>query len=492
MNTMASQLSEHLINDPYNYIAELNATEKSNNIFRKNPEIFLDFLEDWDFVQSLVDSFASPLREILEKNEIKVSFRSDSLKKEEDWINKQLKDMNLRKILIDSIHTIVYRGGFFKYLTYNKEENKFHLVDVDKPWKTTIVQRFGKPMGYLRGNKFVDYKDGVFAAYRAHTKMRVTLDKVSDKKVKSELLRDLGRDFDSEMESEITAYTHLIPRSVFYGQAQKLFQIYLNDFILQFLALKDSVRQDLVSVVVNSLPKKTVNTAKVVQSIEEALNQGSNILVQQDPNTLLNQVIYAMFNNVRVLPMVENYSAINKVELVDLKDKRAQLQAENEEQKKQVVNNLSIPEELQTGTGNRWEILSRSDKYLTAINTYVTMCDNVVKSCVSAMMVTIGRPCSDDEIMFTFINDTPLQSQMSRNKAGLYVDSIRDTMNAVNGVKAVIATGFIDPAKAIEDFLVQIQSWNLPFATSYLSKDEILKGMSDPNNPAAQLTQIEI
>ena len=488
MSSMMSQLDNHVISDPYSILSEATAADRSNSIFRKDPEVYLDFLESWDFVQGLIDSFASPLKEVLNKNQIKVSFKSSELSKYTDWVNNVLLDIDLKHAMMDSLSSVIYRGTFFKLLSYNKETRKFHLVDVDKPWSTSKVNRLGKPMGYLRNKKFVDYSEGVFGCYRSHVTKRVTLDKVTSKTVKDKVIEDIGKEYDKRMESEITVYTHSVGRSVFYGQATKLFQIYLNDFVSQFLALKDSVRQDLLAVTVSALPKKTTNTAKVVQSIEEAVNQGANLLVQQDPYTLLNQVVFSLFNNVRVLPMVDSYSSITNIDLANLKDKRQQLQNETDELKRQVISNLSIPEELQSGSGNRWEILSRSDKFLTAINSYISIFDSVVKSSVVAILRSVGRYCTEDDIAFSFINDTPLQSQMSRNKAGLFIDSLRDSINAINGLKMTLATGFVDPEGAVQDFLSQIQSWNLPFSSSYLSTEEIIKGLTDPNSPTSQLT----
>ena len=488
MSSMMSQLDNHLVTDPYSTIMEANATDRSNNIFRKNPDVYLDFLESWDFVQGLIDTFASPLKEVLNKNQIKVSFKSEELTKYTDWVNNILTDIGLKQAMMDSLSNVIYRGTFFKLLSYNKSTKKFHLVDVDKPWTTVQVSRLGKPMGYLRNKKFVDYSEGVFGCYRSNVLKRVTLDKVTSKTVKDKVIEDIGKEYDKRMEGEITVYTHSVGRSVFYGQATKLFQIYLNDFVSQFLALKDSVRQDLLAVTVTSLPKKTTNTAKVAQSIEEAVNQGANLLVQQDPYTLLNQVVFSLFNNVRVLPMVDSYSNITNIDLANLKDKRQQLQNETDELKRQVISNLSIPEELQSGSGNRWEILSRSDKFLTAINSYISIFDSVVKSSVVAILRSVGRYCTEDDIAFSFINDTPLQSQMSRNKAGLFIDSLRDSINAINGLKMTLATGFVDPEGAVQDFLSQIQSWNLPFSSSYLSTEEIIKGLTNPNSPVSQLT----
>ena len=81
MSSMMSQIDNHVISDPYSILSEATAADRSNSIFRKDPEVYLDFLESWDFVQGLIDSFASPLKEVLNKNQIKVSFKSEELPK---------------------------------------------------------------------------------------------------------------------------------------------------------------------------------------------------------------------------------------------------------------------------------------------------------------------------------------------------------------------------------------------------------------------------
>ena len=487
INSALSDLDSLLITDPYTQIFEQTAEQRIDNIFRKDPRNTLQYLESWWYTDSLVESFASPLREVLDKNQLTISFEKEELKKYEDFINNKIVEMDLKKSIDSSLYDMIYWGVYFKYLTYNAEKKEFNILDVKNPEITTYVEKLSKPMGFIRQGNFVDISDGIFSSYKLAPVKQVSLDKITIPDLRAKIQEEMGKTFDSKMRPEIVAYTHFRPRSVFWGQVDLLAQIFLNELILQFLALKDSVRQDLITVIVQSLPKKTINTAKVAQSIEEALNQGSNLLVQQDMRSLIGNVIFALFNSARVLPSVENYSSIQKLDLLDLKEKRAQLQAENEELKKQALANLGIPEELQAGTGNRWEILSRSDKYLTAINSYISMADDVVKNTVVSMMRLMGRYCEKSDVNFSFINDTPLQSQMSRNKAALFIDSLRDTMNAINGVKMIVSTGFVDPNKVMDDFLDQIQNWNLPFSTSYYSAEELVAGMNDPHSPISQI-----
>ena len=490
MSSMSDDLSNSMINDPANYIMDMSSGQTSN-IFRNDPDKILDYLKDYDWVKGLVDAFASPLREILTKNEYKITFKSDHLNKYEDFINNNLNSLNLQDIFLTSLNASIYRGGFFRLNLYNKETKEFHLTNTVDPWKTVYVERLGKPIGFIRRNShFIDAKQGVFAAYSLFPKKTVPLSAIKNPKIRKDIINYLGGEVAKEDEPDILVYVHSVPRSIFYGQAQKLFQIYLNDFILQFLALKDSIRQDIFTVTVQAVAKKTVNTAKVTQAIEEVLNQGSNLLVQQDPQTMISQVAWAMFNSARVLPCVENYSAINNLDLMDLKNKRAQLQAENEDLKRQVLSNLGIPEELQTGTGNRWEILSRSDKYLTAINAFVMMYESIVKNLVVSMMYSMGRYCEPSDISFSLLNDTPLQSQMARNKTALLTDSLRDELVAINEVKMLLGTGYVEPEKVLTEFTSQIQRYNLPFSTSYRDVQEIVTDMNDPSSPVTQYTDI--
>jgi len=490
MNTMSTDLNNALITDPYNYILD-NGYGQTSNLFQNDPDKILDFLEGNDYIQGLIDSFASPLREIVSKTEYKVKFDLNYLQKYEDYVNNKLESLDLQEKIQESLNTAIYRGVFFKLLTYNKETNTFYLTDLTKPWKVVLVKRLGKPIGYIRRNShFIDSLKGVFAAFKLKNRKSVSVSEIKNVSIKNRIIRDLGGNIDEKDQPDILAYTHDVPKGIFHGQAQKLFQIYLNDFILQFLALKDSIRQDIFTVTVNSLTKKTVNTAKVTQAIEEVLNQGSNFLVQQDPQTMLTQVIWAMFNNARVLPCVENYSQITNLDIPNLKEKRAQLQAENEDLKRQVLSNLGIPEELQTGTGNRWEILSRSDKYLTAINLFVSMYEIVIKQLVVSILLQMGRYCTINDVKFSMLNDTPLQSQMARNKTALLTESMRDELVAINEVKMMMGSGYLDTEKVLKEFTAQIQRFNLPFSTCYRDINDILNDMNDPNSIVNQYSDI--
>lgn len=486
MSSMSADLNSHIIQDPVSYWMEEN-TERTDNIFRRDPDMYLDYLQNWDYVKGLVDLYASPMKEILTKDAYKISFNKPELKKYEDFINKSIAEMNLQENLLSSLDTTIYRGAYFKLLTFNKDAKKFNIIDTVKPWKTVYVTRLGQSLGYIRRNShFIDNSKAIFGAYSLHQKKAIPLESVKNPKLKESIIKQLGGSIDKEDEPDILAYVHYLPRSIFWGQASKLFQIYLNDFILQFLALKDSIRPDLFTVTVQALAKKTVNTARVVQSIEEVLNQGSNLLVQQDPQSMVSQVVFALFNNARVLPAVENYSSISNMDLASLKEKRSQLQQENEELKRQVIANLGAPEELQTGQGNRWEILSRSDRYLNAINSEIAVYENVVKDCVVSMMSLMGRYCKQEDITFSLLNDTPLQSQMSRNKSEMLNNSMIDSINIINSVKALIGTGYVEPEKVLNEFVPLIQRYNLPFSTSYRDSNAILKDMSDPNDPVNQ------
>lgn len=488
MSSMSTDLYSHL-SDPAYWLEE--NTGLTDNIFRRDPDMYLDYLQDWDYVRGLVDLYASPMKDILSKNAYTITFTNPELTKYEDFINKSLEKLHLKDILLESLFDVIYRGAFFKVITYNKESRTFSILDTVKPWKTTYVTRLGQPLGYIRRNShFLDTSQAVFSAYSLYRKKTVSLDSVRSAKLKQSLLDQLGTEISKEDEPDIIVYAHYSPRSVFWGQAAKLFQIYLNDFIAQFLAMKDSVRQEIFTVTVQALSKKTTNTARVAQSIEEVLNQGSNLLIQQDPRSMVAQVIFALFNGARVLPTVENYSAINNLELEKLKDKRAQLQGENEALRQQVIANLGLPEELQTGTGNRWEILSRSDRYLNAITSEVSVYETAVKCFVVSMMSLMGRFCKAEDVSFSLLNDTPLQTQMARNKSEMLNNSMIDSLNVINSVKALIGTGYVDPSKVLEEFVPLIQRYNLPFSSAYRDSGGILTDMSDPQSPVNQYSQL--
>lgn len=483
LSSMQNYMNDQLISDPFSYYGEQSANGRIDELFRKNPEVYLDYLKDWDFTLGLRDIISSSISEVIAKTPIRVSFTRPELQKYEDFINKQLSDMNLREKLLDNLPDIIYRGAYFCYLNFNKDTKSFSLLDVEKPHKVKTVYRIGKLIGYLVEGVFVPLQNGICYSYRKMPDRKITFSKLTNETLRKQIEAEFNLK-PSDMLKSLVVYTHYKSIGVFHGQVQKMFQIYLNEFIIQFLGLKDSIRQELITMTVATLPKKVINTSQIAQKIEQTLNQGSNILAQQDPQSLLQQVIFSMFNSVRVLPSLENYSNINKLEFVNYIEKRQQLTAENEDLRKQVTSNMGIPEELYMGTGNRWEILSRSDRFLTELNTFLTTLEDTPKQAVMSMMKAIGHPCELGDVKFSYLNDTPLQSQMSRNKTAMYNEMLKDTLETFNNVTAIMGTGFVEPKKLLQDLMDQSDRWGFSFGKSMYTVDDILSNIvNGPESP---------
>ena len=191
MNSALSELDDLLITSPYELISEQTAEQRSDNIFRKNPELYLSYLEDFWLVQSLVESFASPLRDILDQNSLSITFNDESLTKYEDFINNKLNEMGIKDEIENSLFDIIYWGAFFKRFTYTPDNKEFHIIDVPDPWKTVYIERLSKPMGYMRKGVFTNLSDGIFSAYKLVPYKRVSLGKVTIPELRKNIEEEL-------------------------------------------------------------------------------------------------------------------------------------------------------------------------------------------------------------------------------------------------------------------------------------------------------------
>ena len=180
-------------------------------------------------------------------------------------------------------------------------------------------------------------------------------------------------------------------------------------------------------------------------------------------------------NDTKVLPMIDEYSNVNLLKWNDRSDDKQRLDNETESLRSQVMSGFGVPEELIGISSNRWEILSKSDRYLTTISTYTDTCTNIVKSFVQCCLLNKGIYIPNDDIIFSFKNDTEIQAQMSRHNVDNMDASLSKLNNMLNNVKYLISLGFMDPEKVLEEFIDKAQSEGLILSKAFRSKEDIMQ-----------------
>lgn len=449
-------------------------------LFRNNDQ-YIDYLKDWYFVKSLVDAFKNPIQEIIEKTPIEVTIDDTSVKYQETWLNTKLKESSLKDEITDSLFDIIYRGRFFR-LIFPSGDKGLRLASIKDETNVSFAYQFNNHIGYLvdpgSSAQFMVRSKAIGSAYGFRDIQTKSISEV-DPIILKELSKYIKvKEIPKELAEQVVALETRVPTSAFYSQAGLLFKMYMNEVLSYFSSLRDTLKQNLLAITVSGQNKDTIESARLVQAIESVVNQDSSVIYDQSVFTLINQMISKIMNDTRVLPMVQEYSQVDMLKWNDRSSDRDNLNNENSSLRTQVLSSLGIPEELFGSNSNRWEILSKSDRYLNTISTYLDMCTDIVKTAAQSLLLAKGYEITKDKIVFNYKNDTDIQSQLSRHKIESLADSTNLMGNMINNFQVLLGTGFFDVSKAIGEFSNLTRDTSMPFAQSLRSEEEIITLLS--------------
>lgn len=449
-------------------------------LFRDNDQ-YMDFLKDWYFVRSLVDAFKNPIQEIIEKTPLVVTIDDQSVRYQEDWVNGKIKDSALKDEITSSLFDIIYWGRFFR-LIYPSGDQGLKLAAIKDSTSLSFAYQFNNKIGYLvdpgSTAQFVVRSKAIGAAYAFRDIQTKAISEV-DPVILAELNKFINvKDIPKDLADKVVALETRTPTSAFYSQAGLLFKMYMNEILSYFSSLRDTLKQNLLAITVSGQQKDTIESARLVQAVEAVVNQDSSVIYDQSVFTLIQQMIAKILNDTRVLPMVSEYSQVDLLKWNDRSADRDNLNNENQNLRTQVLSSLGIPEELFGAQSNRWEILSKSDRYLNTISTYLDMCTDIVKTTAQSLLLAKGYEISKDKIVFNYKNDTDIQSQLSRHKIEALADSTNLMGNMINNFQVLLGTGFFDVDKSINEFSTLTRDTGMPFAQSLRSNEDIISMLS--------------
>lgn len=451
--------------------------QESLLLFRSNDQ-YLDYLKDWYFVKFLIDAFKNPLLEIIQKTDIKVTIKDSQFKNQEDWINNHIIKSNLKSEIVNSLSDMIYYGRFFRAVVYSEEEKTFRLARIKDETPVDFAFQMGDPIGYLidpgADATYMTRSKAIGAAYMFRNAEYKSIDEL-DPEIQQVIYKKLGvKDLTPELAKNIVGLETKTPTSTFYAQAGLLFKLYINEILSQFASLRDTFKQNLLAITLSGNAKNTTEAARFVQAVESVVNQDSSVIYNQSVSALIAQMISKILNDTRVLPMVEEYS---KAELLDWNDRSADLKRlldEIDSLRSQILSSFGIPEELFGISSNRWEILSKSDRYLTTITTYADQASNIVRSFAQMCLLNRGYDVDIDDIVFNFQNDTEIQAQRSQHEVDNFDASLSKVNNMLNNFRVLLASGFVDPEKAVDELIDKLQSNGVVMSKSFRSREDII------------------
>jgi hypothetical protein len=337
----------------------LSKTKKQLPFQMTNYETYFDFLETYHYVDVLLSILSSTIAEAITSTDFKISVENDSSGEMENCIEEFFKTIHLKEVILADLRSFIYRGKYFYAVDYKNNL----LRRVVNPFDVRVVERRGDPCGYLYGKKFIDNFKGISYYY-----VKDSLEQIPRDKVQQEGIRVPKEDLNdkSEMGKFIVDYSIFEGKSLFRSQLLRIYQLYITEYSSYYLSLRESVRPDIIAMNMTASRKNMNQAANSAVKIESLLNvPGSLIGNVIDPLAFINELTYTLMNNIKVVPNVDSYSTMQPIDLPDSTSKRERLENEIERMTKQILANLGIPEEIYMGSSNRWEVMSRSDRYMT-------------------------------------------------------------------------------------------------------------------------------
>lgn len=398
--------------------------------YAERPQIY-DFLVNYGFVQSLVDLVKSTIQDVITKASFNITLEDgipnldeNMSKKITEDTNEFISKLNLRDAIINDLGLYLYYGNY----VYMVDFDKGLLKRVKKPHNVISVERYCRPDSFMIYNK--NYKDAADLKEIKNDSCfvfqynKIKINEASELDVHLQTLyatnggkklseQDIKKARDSYLKDhpladETLMYVYYQGRGVFFANMQLLLLYYIKELLYDLLGMKDTIRPDIMIARIaddktdESVIANAINDIEALVNDSAALDIGNNVSSIDSITQMLTGIQSYLTNGIKVVPGMNNFSNLDALKLPELTGKREALKNELDNLRSRILNNIGIPEELYNGQSNRWESISRSARYLTLIDQWVTeitlMCKTIAKSYIEKYYPNFGKSVKLDHI----------------------------------------------------------------------------------------------
>lgn len=441
MNKMANSMAT--ITNSYIYtgsaIQMAGALPNNNSRWNASPEVYYPYLRSYPFVSAILDIFASTIIETLMKTNMIVSIKGSTETYVANECNAFLYAAKVKDYINTHIYDFIYRGQYSVGL--DTKENK--LIDIIDPYCAEIILEQGEIFGCRINNKLIPrekiatyyYKAGeitpIFRGVEKNSEM-VRVEEPDPVKgyvpkptVKALSADQIKKSKKNSLDDIKVEYSRFQGESIFKNQLSRIFQMYVDEYLLYYLGLRDSVQPKIIGMSTGGKGANVAQSLTMSNQVEGLLNQstqGLNNIV--DPLAFMNNLTFQILNYVRVVPSVDQYQSLNEIEANVLEAKRGRLQQEKEQIQQEILNYLTIPAELFQGQSNRWEMMSRNDRFMTTCDYMLKSVARFVKDICISVARSKGCPLRYDDVQFNLDCASMLTAYDIKEKVSKVADKL--------------------------------------------------------------------
>ena len=474
VNSMTNSIAENVNSFIYQGGAVLNTGLTNNNAGLFNTmdnDTFFDYLKDYHFTSAVLDILSSCLKDVISKSDFHVSITNDDDRT--NRANNFIDSIQLKQFVLDNLRDMIYHGVYAFGIDYKDAK----LYALDNPYDCYVLTNTKDVLGYeiggsIRSNNNIccyyyqlDYIESIGKRNddkNDYSMLNNNNNKDNNWQTKTTQMQEVDNNKSDNLGGYNLNYVNGIPEDIadlvvkfkkykpyglFNSKLFRIFQMFSIETALYFLSLRESMKPTLLGMTTSSGKQiDLANAINMANSIEDILNSPVTGLAQlNNPTVYMNQLTWTMLNNIRVMPTLDQYQNISDISQGDMSAKREKLAQELENIRKEILQELTIPEEIFGGSGSRWDQYSRSDRFITTIDTFLTSISNMVKQIICKL---VG--ISTVSISFNIDTSSLVASFDVKNKLSQMSDKLSDLTRIIQSFKDVVENEYCVPTAAYE------------------------------------------
>lgn len=396
------------------------------------PQLYYDELKNYAYLNTLVNLLKAPIAEGIDQisGQIKVLPADPDNPLQRDAaiiVNNFFEKCNFKQFIKDHLDEFILRGSFMAYIDYKQGR----LVDVMSPYDFFMIYTkkgctwilpndINKRNNIITGasnmiSSLADFtKDnqglyGMFSnmfiryVYGQEVTSKQSREILERAKESPELLATikaiLGGDIDMITNQKLTddtkkrldkmtvLYSVVRPVSLLEPYLKKLFVLSIKEMVFDMLSLLQYLKADYFTVSLRAQTTSDTAASQVVNNVKNALNRYNVEFINsfEDPSGIIRRVYDKMINRNVVLPMIDEFSDIQLLNIPDIEQRLSTLYQDITESKRTIADEAGIAQESVSGGANRWEAISRNEKMSLNILYLKATIENFVKEAACAI-----------------------------------------------------------------------------------------------------------
>lgn len=414
-----------------------------------------------EIVKTIVTLYTTYILSSIKPTKTPISILDPKYKKYEDLLNSKWNELGLVNELVNNLPKFIYYGSYSINLNYNYVTNRLEKRHLHDPVSVVPTYKNGKKISNL-----VQSKDGIIYEIPPNSILRFGFNDLS-------LTSDKFNKEEEENNGIIKVNAAIAAEPLFYGNLNKLKEYLLKDQLLSLLGIKELIQPliYLIKVDKNTAPETAAKLATNTQMfLNEALKSSESFLT----GTFTEQeLLQALLQNIKAVPdynsSVEN---LGTLDVSKLKDRIADLRAEQEVNEENILNSASMPVDLYKNRTSSWEAIKSAERLNAKVNYYVTAIKRSTKQISQQLLfLYTGEFVDEDSFQDNFFSKTVTEYTNSINNADVVSSIITSVKNLLEDAKGIVSDNdLLDKEEFLKYFRKSLLNIDPEFSTMITDK----------------------